>query len=323
MSEWNLEDLSRIFSVANLMLVGRTLLSILLIIVLARVALTVGSRIIDRIFGTTNGKTRFAHLDEKRALTVASLIKSVTYYTVYFVAGVMILEGLGINTASLLAAAGIAGLAIGFGAQNLVKDVVAGFFILFEDQFQVGDYITAAGVSGIVEHTGLRTTWVRAFDGALHIIPNGEMGQVTNHMGPAMRVMFQVAIPYEADVDKAIEALEQAFEKIREAGELPDLVAGPTVLGVNELSERGVELLIWAQAKTMKQWAMTREVRKRVKQILDAHGIPVAFPRRMLVLNQPETGPGAPAVAAALEGSAGQAADPRQGGSSGQGPVSG
>src|SRR5690606_14347144 len=132
----------------------QTLLHILIIIVLARLAIGIGSRVIDHAFVASNGRTRFARWDDKRARTIASLVKSVAYYTIYFVAGVMILDGLGINTASLLAAAGIAGLAIGFGAQNLVQDVVAGFFILFEGQFQVGDYISTAGVSGIVEHIG-------------------------------------------------------------------------------------------------------------------------------------------------------------------------
>jgi len=298
MSEWVENGFSRFLSLETLLRGGRLVLTIVVVVILARLAMGLLSRVIDRVFAATNGRTRFARLDEKHALTVASLIKSITHYTVYFIAGVMILDVFGIDTSSLLAAAGIAGLAIGFGAQNLVRDVVSGFFILFEGQFKVGDYITTAGVSGIVEHTGLRTTWVRSFDGAVHIIPNGEMRQVTNHMGPAMRVMFQVAIPYEADVDKAIAALEEGFTALQASGELPDLLEGPKVLGVQELSERGVELLIWAQAKTMTQWAMTRELRKRVKMILDAHGIPVAFPRRMVVFNQPPATatPAAPAA---------------------------
>ncbi|GEM_PF-214212 len=286
MLQWLKDGLPALFTMDGLLRIGQAIVGILAIVLLARIALGVANRLVDHIFLATNGRTRFNRMDEKRARTIASLIKSVTYYTVYFVAGVMILDGLGLNTSSLLAAAGVAGLAIGFGAQNLVKDVVSGFFILFEDQFHVGDYVTTAGVSGIVEFIGLRTTWVRAFDGSLHIIPNGEMRMVTNHMGPKMRVMFQVAIPFEEDVDRAIQALQEAFDAIKQSGELPDLIEGPTVLGVQELSERGVELLIWAQVKTMTQWAMTRELRKRVKQVLDAHGITVAFPRRLMVLDQ-------------------------------------
>src|SRR5690606_38145008 len=103
----------------------------------------------------------------------------------------------GVDTRSILAAAGILGLAVGFGAQNLVRDLVTGFFILSEDQFAVGDYITAAGVSGVVDSVGIRTTRLRDFGGELHIIPNGRIEQVTNHMGPAMRMMFTVRISYE------------------------------------------------------------------------------------------------------------------------------
>src|SRR5690606_9180369 len=134
--------------------------------------------------------------------------------------------------------------------------------------------------------------------------------------------MFQVAIPYEEDVDRAIQVLQDAFAAMRESGELPDIIEGPTVLGVQELSERGVELLICARAKTMTQWAMTRGLRKRVKQILEAHHIPIAFPRRLLVLNPQEgrvgyvgpVGPGVPSGSPQppeLPGAAGYQGEPQ------------
>lgn len=233
---------------------------------------------------------RSSGLDERRAKTLVDLVHSVVRYAVYFFAFVVILDELGVDTRSLIAGAGIAGLAIGFGAQSLVKDVVTGFFILLEDQYGVGDYVTVAGVSGIVESVGIRTTKVRDFGGQLYIIPNGSIDAVTNHMGSAMRVMFPVRIPYEEDVERVIDILEELFEEV--AGELEDIVEGPRVLGVNDLGESGVELTIWARAKPMTQWAMTRELRKRVKQILDAEGIPVAFPRRLLVVNQGALGVG-------------------------------
>src|SRR5690606_17740294 len=115
---------------------------------------------------------RSSGLDERRAKTLVDLVHSVVRYAVYFFAFVVILDELGVDTRSLIAGAGIAGLAIGFGAQNLVKDVVTGFFILLEDQYGVGDYVTVAGVSGIVESVGIRTTKVRDFGGQLFIIPN-------------------------------------------------------------------------------------------------------------------------------------------------------
>ncbi|MBO8142364.1 MAG: mechanosensitive ion channel family protein, partial [Firmicutes bacterium] len=119
----------------------------------------------------------------------------------------------------------------------------------------------------------------------------GEMRQVTNHMGPSMRVMFTVPIAYEEDADRAINVLQEAFDAVRVSGELPDLVEGPTVLGVQELTDAGVELLIWAKAKPMTQWAMTRELRKRVKEVLDRHGIAIPYPRRFVIV-QPGQGPG-------------------------------
>lgn len=259
---------------------------VVVIIGLARLALSISSRIVSRVFSLQEGKPRFHHLDEKRAKTIASLVQSVAFYTIYFIAGVMVLDAVGVNTSSLLAAAGIVGLAVGFGAQNLVKDVVSGFFILFENQFQVGDYVTVAGVSGFVEHTGLRTTWIRGFGGEMQIIPNGEMRKVTNHMGSQMRVLVYISIAHGEDVDRAVELLTQGFEKARERGELADIVEGPKVLGVSDLTDSGVELLLWARAATMKQFGSTRELRALAKKILDDHGVQLGYAQRRIVLDE-------------------------------------
>lgn len=123
----------------------------------------------------------------KRAATIATLLKSFLRYTIYFVAIVIFLGLLGVNTGTLLAGAGLVGLAISFGAKNLIQDVLTGFFILFEDQFAVGDYITAAGVSGVVEEIGLRTTRLKDTGGQVHYIPNGRIFQVTNYSRSSLR----------------------------------------------------------------------------------------------------------------------------------------
>lgn len=262
----------------------RAVLRIVIVIGLARLALAVSGRIIHKIFVGRPQKTAWRHHDPKRAQTVASLVQSVVNYTVFFIAGVMVLDSVGLNTGSLLAAAGIAGLAVGFGAQNLVKDVVSGFFILFENQFQVGDYVTVAGVTGYVEHTGLRTTWIRSTGGEMQIVPNGEMRKVTNHMGQKMRVTVNIAIDHGEDVDRAVRVLTEAFDQARDEGKLSDIVEGPKVLGISDLSESGVELLLWARAHTMKQFGMTRELRMFAKRVLDEHGIKLGYVRRHVML---------------------------------------
>lgn len=272
-----------VFSIEGLVAMGSIVLRIVLVLALARIVLGISNKVIDRVL-LGESRSRFVGRDEQRDKTVASLLKSVALYVVFFVAGIMVLETVGINTSSLLAAAGIAGLAIGFGAQNLVKDVVSGFFILFEGQFRVGDYVGIGNISGYVEHTGLRTTWVRAFSGEVHIIPNGEVRQVTNFMGPEMRVLFNVPIAFEEDVDRAIAILEEAFERGKETGVLEKVVSGPTVLGVANIGELGVELMIWAKAETMSQWALGRQLRKLIKETMDQHGIKLGYPRRHIMM---------------------------------------
>lgn len=277
------ETMNKIFSVETLLTLGNITLRIVIVIVLARLLLSVVNNVIDRIM-LGESRSRLIGRDEQRDKTVASLLKSVVWYVVYFVAGMMVLEAVGINTASLLAAAGIAGLAIGFGAQNLVKDVVSGFFILFEGQFRVGDYVGIGDIAGTVESTGLRTTWIRAFSGEIHIIPNGEVRKVTNYMGPAMRVLFNVPIALEEDVDRAINVLEEAFERGKETGELENVVDGPRILGVANIGENGVELMVWARAETMSQWALGRQLRKLIKETMDEHGIKMGYPRRHIMM---------------------------------------
>ncbi|MEW5866595.1 MAG: mechanosensitive ion channel family protein [Bacillota bacterium] len=262
--------------------VGGTLLRILLILLVAFLLVKASNALIDRLIAQRASEDRKL-IDDRKARTLRSLLKSVTRYVIYVFAGISILSELGVNTASLLAGAGLAGIAIGFGAQNLVRDIINGFFILFEDQFAVGDYVAIGDVSGIVEAIGLRVTHVRGFGGELHVIPNGQISKVTNHMGSAMRVMFSVAVGYEADIDRAIEALARDFEKARE--EIAGIVEGPTVLGVNALSESGVELLIIAKTKAMEQWRVERELKKRVKDVLDREGIAIPYPHMQVILD--------------------------------------
>lgn len=291
-------------SLDGLLTVGRVLLQVVVVLVMARVLLGLINRVVDHVLLGEGRRRWAAGRDEQRDKTVASLLKSISYYSVFFIAGIMVLESIGINTASLLAAAGVAGLAIGIGAQNLVKDVVSGFLILFEGQFRVGDYVGIGDVRGFVEQTGLRTTWVRAYSGEVHIIPNGEVRKVTNFMGPEMRAMFDVPIAFEEDVDRAIAVLEEAFERAKEAGVLENLVAGPRVLGVSNIGEAGVELRIWARAEPLSQWALGRQLRKLVKETLDEHGIKLGYPRRYVMMDLPggawvdDDGPDVPGGAA-------------------------
>lgn len=271
--------LDTVLAPENLIKIGSTLLSILLIIVISKVALQFSYVLTDRFIAAN---TRLKG-NEGRGKTISTLVKSIFRYTVYFIGGVMVLQKLGFPVTSLLTAAGIGGLAVGFGAQNLVRDVITGFFILFEEQYNVGDYVELAGKSGIVEEMGIRTTKLRDFGGQLHIIPNGNIIQVTNFMGPRMRVTFDVAVNYHTDVNNAIATLEKAFEKVTTAN--PGLFKeGPTVLGVNELNEASIGIRVWGLTEPMQQWSAARILKKAVKEELDAAGIESPAPNRRIII---------------------------------------
>ncbi|ADL08968.1 mechanosensitive ion channel family protein [Thermosediminibacter oceani] len=258
--------------------VYRSALKALVILFLASVTIRIGSRMIERIFAL---KLEKIPLNESRMKTLVGLLKSILRYIVYFIATVVVLETFGVKTTSIITAAGIGGLAIGFGAQSLVKDVISGFFIIFEDYFQVGEYIEAAGVSGTVEEMGLRTTKLRDFGGQLHIIPNGEITRVTNHSRGNLRAMVNVRVSYEEDLDRVLKVLEEVADEIRHKRK--DIVEGPTVLGVSDLGPTEAVITIWARTLPMQQWSVERELRKAIKERFDREGIKIPYPRMVLI----------------------------------------
>lgn len=277
--------ISHLLSPENLMAFSGRLISVLVVLIIMRVLLKFSEVAIDRII---TGNERLARAAEGRAKTIGTLIKSIARYIIYFIGGVTILQQLGISVTSLLTAAGIGGLAVGFGAQSLVKDIITGFFILFEEQYNVGDYVEIAGKSGIVEEMGIRTTKIRDFGGQLHIIPNGSIGQVTNYMGPKMRVQFDVSVSYNTDLDQAIKVIQQAMLEV--ANEHKELfVEKPVVLGIEELADSSVNIRVKAQTPPMQQWLASRMLRKRIKEALDAAGIEIPFPHCSVILRNEES----------------------------------
>jgi small-conductance mechanosensitive channel len=264
-------------------MVVSSLIRIGMIVLISALIMRVVSRLIDRLFQSREDEQRVLIRDNRRLMTLRTVIKSFVRYMVYFVGGIMVLGELGVNTSGLLAGAGIAGVALGFGAQNLVRDVLTGFFILFEDQFAVGDYVSISDVSGVVEEIGLRVTKVRDFAGQLYVVPNGSINLVTNFRGRAMRVLFDVQVPYSTDVELAIGVLQDAFDRHRES--MPDIVDGPTVLGVQDLGDSGIALRIWATAQPMQQWSLERQLKLLVKKALDDNGISISYPYRHVIID--------------------------------------
>jgi moderate conductance mechanosensitive channel len=220
---------SELLTAGFLLEVGNKILKIVVVIIGAQLALHFSRVIIDRFFFSSAGQRTF-YFEEKRANTLSGLLKNIIRYALYFMALVMILQEFRIDTTSIIAGAGVIGLALGVGAQSLIKDLITGFFIILEDQYAVGDYIVCGDMAGTVEDMGFRITKLRDANGVLHIIPNGAISRLSNYTRGYMQAVINVPVPYEADIGKVFTVLEEACAEIGE--EMPEVLEGPKVLGV-------------------------------------------------------------------------------------------
>ncbi|MCG8402329.1 MAG: mechanosensitive ion channel family protein [Firmicutes bacterium] len=268
----------KVVSAEDLKSIGTGILKIIGILVGARLVINFGHLAIKQIFQRREFKDDL--IESRRAQTLEVLLRSMLTYIVFFLAALTILQIFNVNTSAILASAGILGLAVGFGAQNLVKDVLSGFFILFENQFNVGDYVETAGVVGTVEEVGLRTCKIRQWTGELHVIPNGEITRVTNYNRGPMLALVTVGIAYEEDIDQAIDVMQQ--ECARASREIDTILDTPLVQGVTELADSSVNIRTIAPTKPGEHWAVERELLRRFKYALDRAGIEIPYPRRVL-----------------------------------------
>ena len=252
---------------------------IVVIIILMYITIKIGNRLINKfVKRQMESNARFS-MDNQKAKTIGEVLKSVLKYMTYFIGAALILSD-AFNGISV-AMASVGGFALGFGAQSLVKDIINGFFILFEDQYGVGDHVTIGTFSGIVETIGIRTTVIRDFSGDVHLIPNGTINQVTNHSRGNIRFIVDVDISYEEDIDNAINVISNVCNKYKDENE--NIVEPIEVLGVNSLNASSVTIRIIGKAKPLKQWEAERELRKRVKKVLDEEGIEIPYPKTQLI----------------------------------------
>jgi moderate conductance mechanosensitive channel len=220
-----------------------------------------------------------------KADTLASVIENAGRIVILLIATMMVLSNVGLDIGPLLASAGVVGLAIGFGAQSLIRDFISGFFILLEDQFGVGDVVTINDASGTVEHLSLRRTAMRTIDGTVVTIPNGEILQVSNLTKGWARAVLDIDISYDDDIDKAIQVIEDELEGIETDEKIGDVVIAPAeVLGVIALGAYQVTIRAWVKTKPMEQWGVQRELFKRLKQALDRNDITIPFPHQVTLV---------------------------------------
>ncbi|HLR79650.1 MAG TPA: mechanosensitive ion channel family protein [Bacillota bacterium] len=242
---------------------GMVLVKLIAIVIIYFIVKSIGQRAIEKAF---QRKYKTETRSSSRRRTLQSIVSNVfTYFLLFIIIGI-VFELFGLDIKALLAGAGIVGLAIGFGAQGLVSDVVTGFFILLEKQMDVDDYVTVAGYDGIIAEIGLRTTTLRGFDGTLHFIPNREITSVSNHSRGNMRALVDISISYDEDIDQAIKALQQACEEFAEKESA--ILEGPDVLGVEEMDSANVVIRVICKTKNMEQWNVERKLRKLLKETL-------------------------------------------------------
>lgn len=257
-------------------------LPLVLTIILTGLALKLSSFMIRRIGaaiqkGIPPGKSARS---AQRATTLNYIMGSTLKAVILFAGIMMALSEIGINITPILASAGIAGLAVGFGAQSLVKDVITGFFIIMEDQYGVGDIVEIDGKMGTVEKMNLRITQLRNLDGSVITVPNGAVSLVSNMSKEWARAVVEVNVPFEVDVDYALAVMLEEGVKLRE--EQPDLlIEEPTAPGVVNFAESALTLRVMVKTAPLEQWGVGREWRRRIKARFDREGIEIAVPHRI------------------------------------------
>ncbi len=266
--------------------------------------ITNGSRIAVIIIGSllaiwiiriiiSRSKRKLVHPDKigveraKRTETLARIVEATLRVVILTGAFLMVLKQVGIEIGPLLAGAGVVGLAIGFGAQSLVKDVIGGFFILFENHMNVGDVVKISGVAGLVESINLRVTVLRDLEGKVHIVPNGEIGVVTNMTKEYSRAVLEIGVAYKENVDRVIEVLEEVGEGMQKDEAFGKLILEPLeVLGLDSFGDSSVNIKVRMKTRPIEQWNVAREFRKRVKTAFDEKGIEIPFPHRTIYIGE-------------------------------------
>lgn len=258
----------------------RILLTFLVAWLLVRTMHAVGARIVRRANDKTPGRVSE---EERRAQTFAAILDYATRVLVIVTAGLVVLNEVGTNITPFVTGAGIAGVALGFGAQSLVKDVLAGVFILTEEHFRVGDVVEIAGKSGEVERVNLRTTFIRDAEGAMHIVPNGQITVATNKSFRWARVVIDLRLGYDTDLEQ-VEALLKKVGAEMKADETwsKDLLEEPQITGVESFNESSINIRVIVKTEPLRQWDVARHLRRRIKRAFDDAGVKMPFPQQVI-----------------------------------------
>lgn len=239
---------------------------IIVIFAIAVVIARVGKFLIKKFF--QKQKDFKFKMNDKKLNTMSTLIASVFKYVVYIGAILIILSDI-LELKSVLAAAGVGGVAIGLGAQSLIKDTISGFFILLEDQFAVGDLITVDTMTGTVEQMELRVTRLKNYTGDVYVIPNGEIKKVTNHTRDNQMVIVNIPVAYSSNLNRVYEIAQRVCSEVKE--EFTVFTEEPSILGITDLGKQNINLQITARTFPNEQWAVERRIRMKIKEAFEVN----------------------------------------------------
>ena len=274
------------------------------LIILRAIAILITLGVVFAIIGTSDylkeyflkskrGKKK-KEITQKRK-TLLPMINTTVKIAAGFIGGIVILDRLGVNTTPILAGAGIVGLAVGFGSQTLVKDLINGLFILFEESVRVGDYADLGKNEGVVEAVGLRTIRLRDVSGNVHVVPNSSVDTVTNMSKEFSRTVIDIGVAYKEDVDAVMDILREIGEEMQNDPQYGKNILEPIeIFGLHKFDDSAIVVRARLTTKPLKQWGLKREFNRRVKRVFDERGIEIPFPHRTLYMGEPKQGPAPP-----------------------------
>lgn len=264
---------------------------ILIIVVVGAVLWFVVKRFLPRVVRRAVSQTGYKETKEgleKRTNTLVSIFRGMARVVIIIVIIIMVLDEVGVPIAPVLAGFGIVGVAVGFGAQYLIRDLIAGIFIILENQYRVGDVVKVADITGLVEYVTLRKTVLRDLDGIVHHVPNGEIKTASNYTRHFSRVNLNISVGYGTDLDHAIGVINRVGKELAEDAKWRKVIkTAPQVLRVDNLGDSGIDIKILGDVKPIEQWAVMGELRLRLKKAFDAEGIEIPWPHTKVYFGSP------------------------------------
>jgi small conductance mechanosensitive channel len=271
--------------------VGTVSLRIVFVLVLGYVGIRfarLGLQQLERVMILASEATdRLSGMAQKRAATLTGILRTIALTAIWAIVIIQLLQQVGLDVAPILAGAGILGLAVGFGAQNLVRDLISGFFIILEDQIRLGDVAVINGTGGLVETITFRTISLRDFAGVVHIFPNGAINTLSNMSKEWSAFVLDMGVAYKEDTDRVVLVMREVGDELRADPAFGPLMIEPIeVVGVENFADSAVMLRARIKTKPLEQWNIGREYRRRLKKAFDAQGIEIPFPHQTLSMGE-------------------------------------